>query len=301
MSKPNVTTILAVTDFSPCANDALTWARRLCRLHDARLVIHHALSPPQGAPAFPEWVPYPPELHEQYRKAAAERLDAAVASAEDEGIDALADLQVGPAIPTILQAAEKAAADLLVTGTRGLSGLKHLLLGSTAERLVQHAPIPVLAVHPEMEPPERIERVLLPTDFSEDAEQALKAAVRLFGEDGSPEFVLFHAFHVPVEYVHLAGGFVMTDLTRDALGEARAALERIAQPLRGAGHTVEVAVREGYPHPAIELEARERSVDLIAMGTHGRSFLPHAVLGSTAERVVQKAPCPVLTVRRESA
>jgi nucleotide-binding universal stress UspA family protein len=61
---------------------------------------------------------------------------------------------------------------------------------------------------------------------------------------------------------------------------------------------VTVVCREGYAPQAIELEARERRADLVAMGTHGRSFLPHVVLGSTAERVVQHAPCPVLTVRR---
>lgn len=300
-SNRRVRTLLVASDFSACAEFAIAWARRLALLHGARLVIHHALAPPQAAPALPEFVPYPPELHEQYRKAAGERLEAAAEQARKAGIEASVDLQVGPAVPTILAAAEKASADLIVSGTRGLTGLRHLLLGSTAERLVQHAPVPVLAVHPEMEPPERIARVLVPTDFSEDAALALDAAIRLLAVEGSePEFVLFHAFHVPIEYVHMAGGFAMSDMTRDVLQDARDALERIAEPLRAEGRSVEVACREGYAAQAIEIEARERNVDLVAMGTHGRSFLPHAVLGSTAERVVQRAPCPVLTIRRES-
>lgn len=292
-----VKTVLVVTDFSDCSDDAIAWARHLAGQHGARLVVHHALAPPQGAPAFPELVPYPPELHEQYRKAAEERLDQAAEAARRDGLDATVDLQVGPAVSTIMMAAKKHEADVIVTGTRGLSGLRHVLLGSTAERLVQHSKVPVLAVHPDMRPPERIARILVPTDFSDDDQEPLEAATRLLGDEDS-EIVLFHAFHVPVEYTHLAGGFVMPDLARSALGEARDALERIAEPLRSTGRRVSVATQEGYAAQAIEIEAREREVDLIAMGTHGRSFLPHVVLGSTAERVVQHAPCPVLTVRR---
>lgn len=292
-------TVLVATDFSDGAADAIAWARRVAQLQGAKLVIHHALAPPQASPAMPELVPYPPELHEQYRKTAQDRLDQFAATATAEGVDASIDLQVGPAVATILAAAEKHDATLIVTGTRGLSGLRHVLLGSTAERLVQHAPIPVLSVHPGQQPPEQIKRVLVPTDFSEDGELALEAATRLLVSAGAEaEIVLFHAFHIPVEYTHLAGGFVMPDLARGALSEARNALDRVAEPLREKGHAITVACREGYAAQAIEIEAQERGVDLIAMGTHGRSFLPHVVLGSTAERVVQHAPCPVLTVRR---
>lgn len=296
--KRPVKNLLVATDFSECAGFALAWAQRLAQRHGARLVIHHALAPPQGAPAFPEFVPYPPELHEQYRKAALDRLEQAAAAARDAGIEVAVDLQVGPAVPTILGAAESQQADLVVTGTRGLSGLRHVLLGSTAQRLVQNSPVPVLSVHPEQEPPAKVARILVPTDFSDDQEEPVRAAARLLA-DPDAEIVLFHAFHVPVEYTHLAGGFVMPDLARGAVDDARKALERVAKPLRAEGLSVAVSAREGYAAQAIEMEARERDVDLIAMGTHGRSFLPHVLLGSTAERVVQHAPCPVLTVRRE--
>jgi len=292
-------TVLVATDFSECAGFALQWGVHLARAHGAKLVIHHALAPPQGAPAFPELVPYPPELHEAYRKAAADRLEEAAEASRADGLEVSLDLQVGPSVATILMAAEKHDAGLVVTGTRGLSGIRHLLLGSTAERLVQHSPFPVLAVHPGMAPPERVEKMLVPTDFSDDAALALETAIRVLAvADAKPEIVLFHAFHVPVEYTHLAGGFVIPDLARDALAQAREALERIATPLRERGYTVTTACREGYAPQAIELAAREGELDLIAMGTHGRSFLPHVLLGSTAERVVQHAPCPVLTVRR---
>jgi len=294
-----VKTILVATDFSACADVAVAWGAALARSHGAKLVLHHALSPPQGAPTFPGAAPFPPEIHEEYRNAAQVRL-ARTADALG-GVDATTDIQVGPAVQTILLAAEKHEADLVVTGTRGLSGVRHLLLGSTAERLVQHAPLPVLAIHPDMPPKDVVRRILVPTDFSDDAELALHTALRLLAGTDGAEVVLFHAFHIPIEYVHLAGGFVLPDVAESAVADARAALERVAEPLRAEGHTIETVARQGYAPQAIEIEARERKVDLIAMGTHGRSFLPHMLLGSTAERVVQNAPCPVLTVRRETS
>ncbi len=293
-----LSTVLVATDFSECANVALAWGRLLGKQRGARLVLQHALAPPQGAPGFPEFAAYPAELHVQYRKAVSDRLDEEVQRLRAEGIDAVSDLRVGPASPTILAAAEEHEADLIISGTRGLRGLRHLVLGSTAKRLVQHSAVPVLTVQTDMLPPEQLKRVLVPTDFSEDAALALQTALDLFGAGEETEFVLFHAFHIPPEYIHLAGGFVLSDMTRGALEQARAELEKAAKPLGEKGYRITTACMEGDAAEGIESEARRRDVDLIAMGTHGRSFLPHLLLGSTAERAVGRAPCPVLTVRR---
>ena len=70
-----------------------------------------------------------------------------------------------------------------------------------------------------------------------------------------------------------------------------------AAKLRERGRAVETVVREGYPATAIEEEARSRHADLVVIGTRGHSGLKHLLLGSVAERVVQKAPCPVLAVK----
>ncbi len=81
--------------------------------------------------------------------------------------------------------------------------------------------------------------------------------------------------------------------TRRASGSSRT-----RSPSARAGLRVETIAQEGYPPLVIEEAAREANADLIAMGTHGRSGLRHLLLGSTAQRVVQHAPCPVLTVRK---
>ena len=73
----------------------------------------------------------------------------------------------------------------------------------------------------------------------------------------------------------------------------------MAEELRQQGFEVATLAREGFPPEVILGEAEAAGADLIAMGTHGRTGLAHLVLGSTAERVVQRANCPVLTVRSE--
>jgi len=107
------------------------------------------------------------------------------------GLEVSSDLRLGLPSQAILEAVEEDGADLLVIGTRGLTGVSHLLLGSTAERVVQHATCPVLSVHPgDHEEHRRIRTVLVPTDFSRDAEEATAAATRLlaFALAAAPAF-----------------------------------------------------------------------------------------------------------------
>ncbi len=294
---PNV--VLAATDFSASSSAAMEWAIFLAGMHGAKLVFHHSMAPPPGAPAMPEAVVYTPELHEQYRKAADERLAALAETARSRGLEAASDLRIGAPVGTILEAIEELGAGLAVAGTRGLTGLKHLLLGSTAEHLVQKAPCPVLTVHDDFAVPDGVERVLIPTDFSDDARHALDVAAGIFHAD-KPSVVLVHAFQIPLEYTNFAGSYMPPDLIERAREQSNTNLAEAAKALAELGFPVETVAREGYAPQVIEELARERDVDLIAMGTHGRSGLKHAVLGSTAERVVQHAPCPVLTVRRAS-
>jgi nucleotide-binding universal stress UspA family protein len=292
--------ILAATDFSPTSAAAVEWATLLAKTHGAAVVLVHALAPPIPPAASPDFVALPPDYQEQYREAATKNLSETAERVGARGIAISTDLELGPAAPTVLDLATKHAADLIVVGTHGLTGFQHLLLGSTAERIVQGAPIPVLVVHPgDVDKHRRFRTVLIPTDFSEDARLAIGEARRVLhaAEDGA-RLILLHAYHLPVEFTALGTLPVTPRLFADAAEQARQQLEELAVPLRSEGLRVDSVAREGYPPSVIEEEAREAGVDLIAMGTHGRSGLRRFLLGSTAERVVQHAPCPVLTVRR---
>jgi nucleotide-binding universal stress UspA family protein len=141
-----------------------------------------------------------------------------------------------------------------------------------------------------------VRHILVPVDFSENTPAVLDWAAHLAEEHGSA-VTLLHAYHLPVEFQQLEGAYLPQDFWASVKSEAEQNLSRYAEPLRARGLTVELIVREGYPATVIEEEAIEQRADLIVIGTRGLSGLKHLLLGSIAERVVQKSPCPVLTVK----
>lgn len=151
-----------------------------------------------------------------------------------------------------------------------------------------------------------IKRILLPTDFSECAGQAREYACLLVEQLGA-ELYLLHVLSDPLQNAPSFGmGLVSPDLLRRSPEEDRkiesAAREKLQASLSDdwtSGHPVVCETRWGNPFVETVRYAREHDVDLIVMGTHGRSGLSHALLGSVAENVVRHAPCPVLTVRPE--
>ncbi len=138
--------------------------------------------------------------------------------------------------------------------------------------------------------------ILVPIDFSPHAEAVLEWATHLAEEHGS-RLVLLHVYHLPVEFQQLEGAYLPPDFWSTVKSEAQQTLARYAEGLRSRNVEVEAVVREGYPASVIVEEAEERGADLIVIGTRGLSGLKHLLLGSIAERVVQKAPCAVLTVK----
>lgn len=143
----------------------------------------------------------------------------------------------------------------------------------------------------------RVQRILVPIDFSEHAEPVIDWAAHLAEEHGS-EVVLLHAYHVPVEFQQAEGAYLPAEFWTAVQDDARRSLERYGDRLRARGIPVQEVTREGYPATVIEDEVERQSADLVVIGSHGRSGLRHLLLGSIAERVVQKVRCPVLTVKR---
>jgi nucleotide-binding universal stress UspA family protein len=140
--------------------------------------------------------------------------------------------------------------------------------------------------------------ILVPIDFSPHAEAVLAWASHLAEEHGS-RVVLLHVYHLPVEFQQLEGAYLPPDFWSTVKTEAQQTLAQFADQLRAKKIDVEAVVREGYPASIIVEEAEERGADLIVIGTRGLSGFKHLLLGSIAERVVQKAPCAVLTVKSD--
>ena len=133
--------------------------------------------------------------------------------------------------------------------------------------------------------------ILHPTDFSEHSEFAFRLACALARDYGA-RLVLLHVLPPPI--VVYGGGLVPADLWRD-VDEAKNRLRR----MEANAHRVRVesTVMEGDPVDMILRAAEETHSDVIIMGTHGRTALPRLLLGSVAEAVLRKAPCPVLTAK----
>jgi len=141
----------------------------------------------------------------------------------------------------------------------------------------------------------QIQKILCPLDFSENSEHALLYA-KAFARAHEAELILLHVIELPVSY--LAAEIA---IPVDALERQKQAciqnLNAITETVRQELPRTTSAIEEGNPYPCIIQAARKLGVDLIVMGTHGRTGLAHALLGSVSEKVVRTSPCPVLTVK----
>ncbi|HVV49493.1 MAG TPA: universal stress protein [Polyangia bacterium] len=146
-----------------------------------------------------------------------------------------------------------------------------------------------------------LKRILVPTDFSDPSQEALDTAAAFARKFGAT----LDLVHVAVEAVYpVPPPIDVATLPIDigpALDRSAAELAAAEARLRAAGVACESATLIGRPDQEIVTRARTTGAGLIVMGTHGRSGLAHALLGSNAERVVQHAPCPVLIVPKRGA
>lgn len=141
-----------------------------------------------------------------------------------------------------------------------------------------------------------VKRILFPTDFSEHSEHAWTYALAFAKEFGAE----LHLIHVVAAPPHVGEAYVTYDpkqLLEATTAEANAQLDRMVEAARDARLTFHRLVVTGVDFREIIEAARTREVDLIVMATHGRTGLAHALMGSVAEKVVRKAPCPVLTIK----
>jgi nucleotide-binding universal stress UspA family protein len=144
----------------------------------------------------------------------------------------------------------------------------------------------------------KIEKILFPTDFSEHSKHAFGYALSFAKEYGARLYML----HVVEDIQYLANAYMFdvpmmpsfADMEQNRLKEMQEFIER---EVTDSDIEIEKVIRHGRPFIEILNTAKEESVDLIVIATHGRGGLEHALFGSVAEKVVRKAPCPVLSIR----
>lgn len=196
---------------------------------------------------------------------------------------------------TISDYADTHDVDLIVIGTHGRTGLERVLLGSVAEKTLRTASVPVVAVPPNADVAElddaTYENVLLPTDGSEGAEVAVDWGLALANVYDATVHTVYS-----INTSRFAGIEEMAEI-HDALEETgRDALKTVRERARAAGASIVGNIGSGPAARMILSYSEEHDIDLIVMGTHGRSGVKRYLLGSVTEAVVRNADVPVCCV-----
>ena len=207
----------------------------------------------------------------------------------------------------ICELAREIRADLIILPTRGLSRLKQVVLGSTAERVIRHAPCPVLIPRgPEFKSITwngaaattdfELRKILVPVDFTKCSLAGVEYAARLAKETGST-LRLFHVvFPYPELFVVDRVGAGLAPLIKTAKARAREEMEEVLKMSFLRGIPCETEIQTGPVIDEICEESSRTGIDLVVTSTHGCTGFKHAVIGSVAEHVVRHAECPVIII-----
>jgi nucleotide-binding universal stress UspA family protein len=288
--------ILLATDLSPASDPAWHEAHRLGQLCAAEIVVVHVVPPsyfvPPGlcAPSMAQ------DLVDAAYRAAQDGVEQMLAGMAGSPVKVRTRIETGVPASRVLEIVREEAADLLVVGTHGRSGLGRVVLGSVADRVLRQAACPVVTVRSDLRRDHRhpTRRICYATDFSETARAAWPWVLRL-ARPAAAEVDLVHVALGPLPDRHLAAE-VIGEMARFFDEQARAEAERFLQNTELPRARVHVRIGHGVEADQIVHWARAREADLIIMGTHGWSGVVRWMLGSVAQRVIQTAPCPVLTV-----
>jgi len=296
--------ILVPLDGSPLAEQALACAMTLGRGLPAELVLLRAVSiPPDTREMLDSARLEAAALMEQLEVEASNYLRRIAGQLQDVGLSVRQVVQHGPAAEAIVDYAGQKDIQQIVMATHGYTGISRWTHGSVAERVLQAASVPVLLVRAQegelgvLREPMPCQRILVPLDGSDVAEQVLPSATSIAQAFGA-DMILFQ---VPIVYVSgsLIGEWYLPfhGALKTAEQDAQAYLNRVAYRLKEQGVNVSTAMQIGAVAESIIGYAEANRIDLIAMCTHGRTGLGRWTLGSVADRVLRGSSVPILLVR----
>jgi nucleotide-binding universal stress UspA family protein len=185
-------------------------------------------------------------------------------------------------------------ADLIALGTYGRKGLKRLLMGSVTSQVILDAPCDVLVVkRPCRECTGSYQSVLVPFDGSEFSRKALARAAEMTKTDGGQITVLY----VIPRYEEMMEFYRSESIRKSLYAEAEKVIGEAKKIAAGVGVSIRTEIREGHASDEIVAVAKKYENDVIAMGTYGWKGVNSAIMGSTTNRVIADASCPVLVVK----
>ena len=280
--------ILLATDFSPETQNALQCAVSLARRYGSTIFLTHVLATEGSVGAAVEGWP----TFSDVTRRNAERSMAKLANTEDlRLLPHEVILQSGDTWDVISEVLSDKNVDLIVIGTQGHGGIKKLFLGSTAEKGIRHATCPVLTVGPHVRlvSPNRFGHIFFASDFSSGSTRALTYAL-LLAEQDRAELTLLHV----IESEPASESELLEWKQQD-----RERLSQIIPPDVDLAYKPGIEVGIGIPEVEIVRLADTRKADLIVMGCHLGGAMSTHLPWTTLHHVLQRAHCPVLTVRGE--
>ena len=228
---------------------------------------------------------------------ATEALDALEALAAETDVPFETAIERGTVHDTILEHAAAHGVDLIAMGTHGRTGLQRMFIGSVTERVGRSSDIPVFTTRREPDGTPSYGDVLIPTDGSDAANAAVEHGLAIAERYGGT----VHALSV-VDLSSLAGSYdvgpgisTVLDVWAD---DCERAVDSVAEAAENRNVDVVTDVVQGTPYRAITQYVDENGIDLVTMGTHGRTGVERYLVGSVTERVVRTGDVPVLTVRK---
>ncbi len=277
--------LLMATDLSARSDRALERAVALGREHGAKLTVVHVVD--EGLPA---------SLADAQEKAAKqaihEHIDRLAAS---NGPDISVEVFFRRPYVDLLEMSEKTEAEMIILGMHREDAFKDMFRGTTAERVIRGGSVPALLVKDRVSGSYR--RIMVGVDFSVYSRRAVGFAVK-FVPNG--EFHLVHAYDVPFKGF-LYGHDTRREVTKQHQLEFKQMIdEEMATFLASVevtAPTLKPVMQEGTVREVIHRQMGRLEPDLLVIGTHGRTGVAHAFLGSVAEDLLRNPPCDVLAVK----
>lgn len=297
--KTKIHRILCATDFSNVSRMVVPYSIDLAAELNAEFYVCHVIDLPTIS-VYGEAVFDPITQQQRFIDFARREIENEI---RDAPIKSEPLVTIGHTTEEINRLASDYDIDLVITATHGRSGLRRLFLGSVTERLMRtlNCPLLVLRTIEELEKPHRqtlpFRRILVGCDFSEDSEAAFKCSLNMAQEFESE----LHLVHVvePTAYKEHSGFPAGPDEPldksfHDLIREKLKAM--VPEEAMNWCKGVEAAVLVGKPYAELIRYSDDHDIDLVALGVRGHGMVESLLVGSTTDRVVRRAPCPVVSV-----
>lgn len=298
-----IRTVLVPLDGSEIAERALPWAKAVVG-DDAEIVLLEVIPVASSVRAFRgQVIGEAATIQEGYRQIAERQLNEAIARWFDKGDKVSTVIASGDPGEQILATAADKGAELIVMSSHGRGAIGRFVSGSVADRVVRHAPVPVMIVGPEGEIAKhaKIERIIAPVQDSDLSRAALPIAGAI-GKLADAPVTVINVIVPPSDLMLTYPGMIPTaafDETQDQMvADAREIVHQAVAALKAGG--VEATGQIFSGNPADSIMGPLRTGDVIVLSSHARQGLARWVIGSTSMKLIRNGQAPVVVVTRES-